>query len=77
MKRALSLGLLAALAFASTLACAEDKHVITLKVIDVVGNARRPAVVVEVTKVRMQLPTNTPTLAAAEKIQAASKKDPF
>jgi hypothetical protein len=63
----------------ATTAGAEETagKVITLKVTDVYGRVQRPAAAVEVSKVRMQLPITTPTLAAVAKIGDAAKKDPF
>jgi hypothetical protein len=76
MKHSLATLLVAALTLLCATASADDKNVITLKRVDVVGTARRPAVVIEVTKARMQLSATTPTLAAG-KIQDAGKKAPF
>ena len=66
-----------ALTLVSATAAAEERPTVTLRQVDVVGNARRPAVVIEVTKTRMFLPARTPTLAGAAAIRAATKKDPF
>ncbi len=72
-----ALSILAAVGVVSSPAHAEEKNVITLKPYTVYGNPQRPSVVVEVSRARMQLGATTPTLAAASKIQDASKKDPF
>jgi hypothetical protein len=86
MKHAsLSLVALASVLLIASSAAAEEKQtsasaagrVITLKVTDVYGRVQRPAAAVEVSKVRMQLPATTPTLAAVAKIHDAARKDPF
>jgi len=67
---------IASLAAAST-ASADEKGTQTLKVVNVVGNARRPSVVVEVSRAKAEIKLADLQDPAVEKIVRAASKAPF
>lgn len=73
---AIVLLVMASLAVATT-ASADEKGTLTLKTIHVVGNAKRPAVVIEVSRAKAEVKLADLQDPAVEKILRAASKAPF
>lgn len=67
---------LASLAVAST-AAADEKGTLTMKTTTVVGNAKRPSVVIEVSRAKVEIKLADLQDPAVEKIVRAASKAPF
>jgi hypothetical protein len=66
----------ASLAVAST-ASADEKGTLTMKTINIVGNAKRPSVVIEVSRAKAEIKLADLQDPAVEKIIRAASKAPF
>ncbi len=84
LARTRSLGIalvtLASFAVASAFAAparADEKGTQTLKVVNVVGNARRPSVVIEISRAKAEIKLADLQDPAVEKIVRAASKAPF
>jgi hypothetical protein len=72
----IALAVIASLAVASS-ASADEKGTLTLKTTTVVGNAKRPSVVIEVSRAKAEIKLADLQDPAVEKIVRAASKAPF